>query len=313
MVVEVYHSALCRRHYASRCSLAYAFFLLAAACLLILPFFLAYTSTPSFWLKTATYREQPKVSYEYKFLGLLQGFDATGSPLSIVFSSMASLNHLFQAKLRVPAVATLDLDQNRDGLTDRFQLQALMPLRPGERILAAAFVAFFDVRLRERARLQMECLAHASADSSLAGSSLFVDADYVLRQRWPLRAKGGYQLPYDRTPLLDTDDLSLAPRQALLPRLLAAYAARNTTMDLDRVYTVWSPAVEDAAESFNLSLTLKVPTRDVLYTPTASEVLRDAWLKYLATFVVVAILLDYLCAFVYHNHLLDTDVAVDAT
>ena len=66
MAVEVYHEPLCRRYYASRCSCAYFFFLLVALVGLILPFFLAYTNVPSFWLKTHTYREQPSITFQHK-------------------------------------------------------------------------------------------------------------------------------------------------------------------------------------------------------------------------------------------------------
>lgn len=135
---------------------------------------------------------------------------------------MASVNHLFEKKLRVPTTRSLEFDHNRDGMTDHFMLEALTPLLPGEKIFSSSFVAFFNVKLRNRARLEMETIAFSTYASPLSGSALLVDADYVLHQRWPLRAKGGYQLPYDNHPLLDSNSLDLTARQALLARLIAA-------------------------------------------------------------------------------------------
>jgi len=81
-----------------------------------------------------------------------------------------------------------------------------------------------------------------------------------------------------------------------------------------------------------LTLNLRVPVADVLYTPTATEVLKEAWIKcvpvflsffrgvfslpsllsrYLSVFVVLYLLLDRLCAFVFYFQLLPTTMAVD--
>ena len=39
--------------------------------------------------------------------------------------------------------------------------------------------------------------------------------------------------------------------------------------------------------------------------------LKDAWIKYLALFVVVKYLLEKLCAFVFYNQLVDTTMRVE--
>ena len=64
-------------------------------------------------------------------------------------------------------------------------------------------------------------------------------------------------------------------------------------------------------ETFNLTMVMRVPQADVLYTPTASEVFKDAWVKYLAIFVVVKYLLEYFCSFVAYNQLVDTTMRVE--
>ena len=56
---------------------------------------------------------------------------------------------------------------------------------------------------------------------------------------------------------------------------------------------------------------MRVPDQDIYYTPTASEVLKDAWIKYLALFVVTKYLLEYFCSFVFYNQLVDTPMRVE--
>lgn len=85
-------------------------------------------------------------------------------------------------------------------------------------------------------------------------------------------------------------------------------------MDLKNTYMVWTPVVgiaDNARSVFNLTLSLRIPAANVLYTPTASEVFKDAWIKYLSIFVVVAYILHQVCSFVFHNQLVDTEVTVE--
>ena len=121
---------MCRRYYASRCSCAYFFFLLIALVGLILPFFLAYTNVPSFWLKTHTYREQPSITFQHKVLGTLQGtkkIRGIDRQMQIVFSSMTDVENLYGPELRVCNLQNIELDFNRDGITDEFHFTALCP------------------------------------------------------------------------------------------------------------------------------------------------------------------------------------------
>ena len=150
----------------------------------------------------------------------------------------------------------------------------------------------------------------------MGGGSLFVDGDYVLKQKWPFRAKGGYYLPYKRFPLLDPSDHKIKLQETLLPNIIFGYRNRNNTLDYQQTYKVWtpSPGVPDnhgAYANFNLTFVLRVPQQDILYTPTASEVLKDAWLKYLAIFVVVKYLLEFFASFVAYNQLVDTTMRVE--
>ena len=76
----------------------------------------------------------------------------------------------------------------------------------------------------------------------MGGGSLFVDGDYVLKQKWPFRAKGGYYLPYKRFPLLDPSDHKIKLQETLLPNIIFGYRNRNNTLDYQQTYKVWTPS-----------------------------------------------------------------------
>ena len=236
--------------------------------------------------------------------------------MQIVFSSMTDVENLYGPELRVCNLQNIELDFNRDGITDEFHFTALCPLAKGETILGASVATFFRTKLSSRARVDFDSLAIAEHRDGMGGGSLFVDGDYILKQKWPFRAKGGYYLPYKRFPLLDPSDHKIKLQETLLPNIIFGYRNRNNTLDYQQTYKVWtpSPGVPDnhgAYAHFNLTMVLRVPQQDILYTPTASEVLKDAWLKYLAIFVVVKYLLEFFASFVAYNQLVDTTMRVE--
>lgn len=321
-MVQVYFKPVHRRYYASRCSAAFVFFVLAAGTVLVLPFFMAYSAKgPEFWLKRRSFFEQPDVKYNHKLIMVLEGTQRDGeAPTALFFSSASSVNAAFQQFVRLPVLRSREVDDDLDGLADELELSLQMPVRHDEAIYSATLLVFFEFKLRRWAKLSMDSMAFCQASSPLAGQSLFVDGDLEFRQRWPLSAKGGYQTPYSDDELLDANTFlpwkngGAGAQLADVASLLSRYRARNFTTELNTRHTLWSGAApatglaDGSASSFNLTATIRLPEQSVLYTPGVSEVLFDAWIRYLALLVVVVFFVDLLASFVFHHQLVDAHV-----
>jgi transmembrane protein 231 len=314
----IYSKPLFRRFYASRFSAAYLLFLVVALVVIILPFFMAYSASgPNFWSKHKTYLEQPQVAYEYKYIMFLEGTKARGSaPMGLFFSSMARLNSVFSSQMRVPVLRSAEVDEDYDGVYDRLDLTAEMPLLAGEAIYSAKMFIFFQLKLSKWAKLVTHTMGYASYASPLAGSALYIDGDLDFKQTWPLPVRGGFHSPYnviiDDTTLLPWTDGNQS-MQNFFPNLLKKYRLRNYTTNIDDSYAMWtgfSPAAADpndlAGTTFNFTATIRYPQAEVMYTPAVSEVLFDAWVRYLALLVVVMYLLDAFLYFVYYHQLVHT-------
>ena len=52
---------------------------------------------------------------------------------------------------------------------------------------------------------------------------------------------------------------------------------------------------------FNASMTLRIPSQPIRYFPTTTTILKDAWVKYMAFFIVVAFLIFRLNSLVFRN------------
>merc|ERR1711988_1610407 len=96
--------------------------------------------------------------------------------------------------------------------------------------------------------------------------------------------------------------------------MLAKYRARNFTTELSSNSVLWEgmlPAptlTSGESGTFNLTATIRYPMQIITYSPSVSEVLFDAGIKYLFMFVIVYLALDLVCAFVFHHQLVDTYV-----
>eukprot|EP00903_Cladosiphon_okamuranus_P011146 g10520.t1 len=317
MHVEVYREPLCRRHYATPCSFAGIYYAGAFITLLLTPFFMAYDPY-KFWLKTDTYLEQPEVTYTKELLFLAEGFKGGSESFSASFSSLGGINGLNHAGLRAVVVKSFPVDINGDGLTDRLELNARLPLGEDEEVHSVKLLAIFRTRLRDRARVEMDTVAYIEHGGALAGGSMRVDGDLILRQTWPLSVYGGYSYPYRDDALLDSGSITSA-HQVLFSSLLTRYASRNLTLNFEPRYALWERAPSSAAlggggagaaasRMFNVTAVVRINQQPVLYTPPVSEVLQAGWNKYVVMLAIILFLVDSLSAFVFKHQVVQTKV-----
>lgn len=304
--VELFQEPIRRRYYAPYLSCSYLFFLLSVWVLLCLPFFLSYDT--NFWLKTNTYREQPDNAYEYKIL--VQATGLAGSD-NYFYSSVPDLNRLRGDTLKMCSVKTREVDDNRDSIPDKFRLEVELPLASAESVSKVDALVFFRTQLQNKAKIVMESAIHISYDSGSAGAGLYTSGNMIFSQTHPLPVKGGYVTMYSNTDLLDPSKIS-GSSDGDIRTILEQISARNLTMTYKPELTHWTPVVDSAsASTFTLTADIKIPTADIVYIPTAVEVLRDAWIKYLSMFVVVGFFLEKLCSFVYFHQIVETKMLVE--
>ena len=92
--------------------------------------------------------------------------------MQIVFSSMTDVENLYGPELRVCNLQNIELDFNRDGITDEFHFTALCPAK-GETILGAS-VATFRTKLSSRARVDFDSKPAEHRDGRAAARSLWM-------------------------------------------------------------------------------------------------------------------------------------------
>jgi len=302
--VEVFSWPLMRRYYGSRLSSAYIFRWLSVVCQIVLPFIISYNIDP-FWLKRSLTWMQPTVQFKYQMILMLES-NTTGS--EIVWSTYDQLNTMLQNKYRASEIQTREEDVNFDGKTDNIYINARVPLVSTEYIYHARLLAFFDYKIDDKVKFQMESAIYLDHSSSTPGAECHVHGDIDLRQRSAIDAASSWQTMYNTTLLNSTTIYSVA--QARFSSLMNEYRKRNVTTELGSPAVVW---VAGRPDEFNLHLTLRVPfEQQVLYVPGVLETLRYGLIQYLVLYLIASALITQGVKFLFQYNVFETAVHDDA-
>ena len=162
----------------------------------------------------------------------------------------------------------------------------------------------------------MESMAYISQDSGLPLSSLTTRGDVIFRQKFPIEIKETPSILYDNEKILDDKDTSSFKQDVfdISKIVMERYTKRDFAAEYQPRYVSSTKAllssslsmpVSSASEQhyFNLTMIIDVPTQEVCFIPTFSDVIKDAWIKYLSLFFLISILLRQLCGVVYSNQM----------
>ena len=99
---QIFATPINERYLVSRLSFAYIFSLVCTTLSIVIPFLACHSvihdssgRSEGVWLQRNTYKEQPRVGFNYKLIVIAQASDtASDLPKELYFSTMASINNL---------------------------------------------------------------------------------------------------------------------------------------------------------------------------------------------------------------------------
>eukprot|EP01041_Mallomonas_annulata_P012117 gene12117-25423_t len=197
---------------------------------------------------------------------------------------------------------------------DRLELKLQIPISYDETIHGVTALIFYDVTLQDKARYKFEAVSYIDYSSIQPVSKVHIDGDITFKQTWPLVAKGGFRTPYSDEKLLELrNDLSESDSSILT--IMNKYNQRNFTMTFQTNYAhkeLFVGSYESSEpRTVDVSIVGRVVAGPVRVTPGVSEVLKWAWIQYVAIFVVIVTLLLRMSSFVFRHQLLYTHVIPD--
>lgn len=242
------------------------------------PLLIAYRSQ-GFWQRMDTYREQPEIHFKHDMILYLE----TLLPeKSLAWSTFKNFNQLLQDRVRVPFIQTSETDWNGDGKLDDLNLSLSIPITNEEQIRGVTLLLLFDVKLHRLSSVGLSGLALIQDESVFDGSGMSVSADLVLHQKQPLASRGRDSRFQD--PIFDA--FSLNPETFEFSKVLRDYSRRNLTTRLSNQYSTWTRCGLGHNNAFTLDIQIHYPEQAIMYTPGIWQVLKWAWVQYLAIAVI---------------------------
>ena len=309
-----------RRYYASWFSFAHCISILFNICLIFVPFFLGYPSDGSggIWLKEDIYREQPNVAYNYKVIFLLTVKDInSGNINERFFSTISSMNESRLKSIQMATIRSYEIDIDNDGIKDKLQFNAVIPLLPQETIVSFQALLFFDYQLQTRAKISMESLAYIHKTFPFPCISYTTVGNLQFRQSSSLHIRRENTNMYVDEPLIygkfknDNASLIIQSKDTSMKAILEKYSQRNFASDYVELYPLWTSDITTYSSSvskmmykqFNFTSTINYPIQDIRYIPNVIEVLKDAWIKYFSLAVIVGFFLKKIASFVFFHQM----------
>eukprot|EP00045_Choanoeca_perplexa_P020224 m.296130 g.296130 ORF g.296130 m.296130 type:complete len:305 (-) comp65770_c0_seq1:34-948(-) len=284
----VHRRPLYRVYHAGLCSLATCLQIVVLLLTLIIPFLIAYRCG-GLWMRQASYREQPRVTFNHHVIAELH--DATGQLYA--FSTFANLNSLYGQSLRAGRIKFRNKDTNADGTQDGSELTVTFPLAPEETVTSARILAFYTYEISEFSRLAIQTIAHAelSRPSGMTKATVLADVGFFQRE---LLAEDGTITDYNQTLLSAT---SLNPENYDLTAILQK--ARAPPYNTPLVNSHHVTAFHSGSTGFSFTLDLTYPTTEYRYRPGVWHELKQSWVQYVAVAIPFYFVLSHIRDFIF--------------
>lgn len=355
--VHIFSHSIDKYYIAPRWSCTYVFSLVCTVLTFVIPFYLCFSpryglhnnsqsfsfrdrstiATPvGIWLKHDTYREQPKVQFQYKLLLAAQLKEKTRNDniesmlhKELYYSTIHEVNELRAESFRSASTIAREVDDDLDGVMDRLLTTIKMPLEANEYVFGVQAIVLIHYRLEAHVKMEMDAMAYVHHGAGLPGSKLTSVGDLNLRQMVPIPItenllsddngnKSLWKL-YDDEQLLDLQSIKNNPTQSNLRQIIQKYHKRTITADYTERFVDWTRQVETSfvsnvnttdeleeyTKEFELDLTIEIPKmQSVVYVPTLAEVLIEAWVRYLSLLVITGFFIRTLLKLLFTTHIL---------
>ncbi|GMR49204.1 hypothetical protein PMAYCL1PPCAC_19399 [Pristionchus mayeri] len=274
-----YRSRSCTCGYFTRCLLT------IITVLLPIPIIFA---SQGLWKKFGDYMEQPLLQFNYRYLILFES--ERGVRYATTLHSLESIPAFLPS-----SVSSQNLDHNGDGRPDEITLTVAVPTNVSyPSTLSLLF--FFDTQLDYHDIIETETVLHLRVPLS-SPHSLLITSPLTLHQLTPLTSS----MQFPRVLISDTDPT----RMRAFPRdLMQTIANRPIGLQLARpMITPLTTTV--VPNQFSIKLSLTVPASRIAYQTRFFELIKWAWIQYLAIAIIVYWVCEGIAAYLFENRIIN--------
>jgi len=183
-----------------------------------------------------------------------------------------------------------------------------MPLYKNETVYRARVAFVYDYQI-PNFPLIMESLGILDLSTPIAGSKVSVDGELLFIQN-QLIQMGTIRNKYNLPCMNFTSAWDYNIYDWSWETIINNYMDRNERTELKINYPIWQTD-RSVDEDFKISGKIRYNEQVIRYRPSLLEVLKNAWIQYLAFYILLGILLKPFKSFIFENQVIRTRMTVD--
>ena len=317
-MVCLYRETYNAYYYAPFCSIPFLITLVSFLVLILLPFFLQFsTIEENFWYTPTNFYEHPVIRYndEYAISIIAQKIGKNNEREYVFFyeTSYQKINEFYEStydpenQISINSISVTKEEVNNDDVIDSLNVKINIHLTDEEYIITdIKIMLFFDYILQTNAKYQFQTMCYLDAFSSNGISQFLSSGRLKLKQKIPFRMTEFYNMTYStnyfhKWGILKSDFYTIYNNFTF---------GRDYSTKFEYTYKNIIPSNSDKDVYVNSIIEIPSYQQIIVGMPSYMN-LKFKWIKYLAAFIPTYLIIWYYLNFFFKNRIANVSVQGD--
>ena len=313
-MVCLYRETYNAYYYASFCSIPFLITLVSFLVLILLPFFLQFsTIEENFWYTPTNFYEHPVIRYNDEYAISIIGQKKEGGYVFFYETSYPKINEFYEntydqdKQISINSISVTKEEVNNDDVIDSLNVKINIHLADNNyKITDIKIMLFFDYILQTNAKYQFQTMCYLDAFSSNGISQFLSSGRLKLKQKIPFRMTEFYNMTYStnyfhKWGILKSDFYTIYNNFTF---------GRDYSTKFEYTYKNIIPSNSDNDVYVNSIIEIPSYQQIIVGMPSYMN-LKFKWIKYLAAFIPTYLIIWNYLNFFFKNRIANVSVQGD--
>ena len=311
-MVCLYRETYNAYYYASFCSIAFLITLVSYLVLILLPFFLQFSTTgENFWYTPTIFYEHPVIRYNDEY-AIMINFKRGNNYFSLYETSYSEINKFYNSSysnknVSINSISVTKEEINNDDVIDSLNLKINIHISDSKyTITDIKIMLFFDYIIQSNAKYQFQTMCYLDGSSSNGISQFISSGRLQLKQKIPFKMTDFYNMTYSTNYFLKWGVL----KSDFYTIYNNFTNGRDYSTKFEYYYKNIIPSDKD--QDIYVNSIIEIPSYQQIIVGMPSYMnLKFKWIKYLAAFIPTYIIIWNYLNFFFKNRIANVSVQGD--
>ena len=311
-MVCLYRETYNAYYYASFCSIAFLITLVSYLVLILLPFFLQFSTTgENFWYTPTIFYEHPVIRYNDEY-AIMINFKRGNNYFSLYETSYSEINKFYDSSysnkdVSINSISVTKEEINNDDVIDSLNLKINIHISDSKyTITDIKIMLFFDYIIQSNAKYQFQTMCYLDGSSSNGISQFISSGRLQLKQKIPFKMTDFYNMTYSTNYFLKWGVL----KSDFYTIYNNFTNGRDYSTKFEYYYKNIIPSDKD--QDIYVNSIIEIPSYQQIIVGMPSYMnLKFKWIKYLAAFIPTYIIIWNYLNFFFKNRIANVSVQGD--